>query len=52
MNAYQVTFKTSRGQMTVDISATDRDGAQESAIDLMEEMGVQHGEIVSIRRGA
>lgn len=50
MQTYQVTFRTSLGQMSVDVEAFDRDDAQESAIDLMEKVGVCHGEIVSIRR--
>ena len=50
MNNYQVTFTTSLGKMHVDVAAFDGDDAQEAAIDLMEQVGVCHGEIVSIRR--
>lgn len=50
MQAYQVTFSTSLGKMSVDVAAVDREDAQEAAIDLMEKVGVCHGEIVSIRR--
>lgn len=50
MNAYNVTFRSDLGQMTVKVHADDREGAQEAAIDMMEEIGEPHGDIVGISR--
>lgn len=47
---YDVTFSQGRYAMTVGVHAKCIDHAQELAIDLMEELGEVHGEIIAIER--
>jgi hypothetical protein len=50
MNEYQVSFTDGRFVESVTVEATDRESAQEAAIEFWEAQGVVHGDIRIIRR--
>lgn len=50
MSEYEVSFKDGKTIITLTVAASDREAAQEIAIDTWESAGVAHGELKIVRK--
>jgi len=49
-NQWKVTIEVHGGRYSAFVFGIDREAAQEAAIEAMEEQGIVHGNVISIRR--